>query len=68
MYRRVCRKNMNIYVRGSPSYNSLVKWEKEALINPLLETIKDFYKNAENRSAFEKWQQKRLEKEIEIRG
>ena len=46
---------MQIHVRGTPSFDRLAKWEKEALINPLLEVIKEFYSKEENRQAYEKW-------------
>jgi len=50
---------VQIHVRGTPSFDNLLKWEKEALINPLLEVIKEFYTKEENRQAYEKWKLKR---------
>lgn len=52
---------MQIHVRGKPNFFDLAKWQKEALINPLLEVIKDFYSKEENRQAYEKWKIKKLE-------
>jgi hypothetical protein len=54
---------VQIHVHGVPSFDHLAKWQKEALVNPLLEVIKDFYAKEENRQAYEKWKLKR--KEIE---
>ena len=48
-----------VYWRGAPSFNDLAKWEKQLLINPLLEVIKDFYKCEKNRKQYEEWQRKR---------
>lgn len=50
---------MEVFSRGKPSFDNLLKWEKEALFNPLLETIKDFYKNPDNQAKFEAWLAKR---------
>lgn len=50
---------MQIFTRGKPSFDNLAKWEKEALINPLLDVIKEFYANDENCKAFEEWQKKK---------
>jgi len=50
---------MEVFIHGKPSFDNLQKWEKEALINPLLEVIKYFYKNPENQAKFEKWLTKR---------
>jgi len=52
---------MQIYVRGAPSFDNLLKWEKEALINPLLDVIKEFYSKEENRQAYEIWKSKKNE-------
>ena len=46
---------MKVHLRGKPNFDNLVKWEREALIHPLLDVIKDFYKCETNRQAFEKW-------------
>jgi|GEM_PF-3004518 len=50
---------MRVYVCGKPSFDNLAKWEKDALINPLLEVIKDFYTKEENRQVYERWKLKR---------
>jgi hypothetical protein len=52
--------NFETYTRGSPSFDNLAKWEREALINPLLDVIKDFYKDPKNRQAFLEWKSRRL--------
>jgi len=46
---------MQRYIRGSPSFEGLAKWQKEALIHPVLDAVKDFYKLESNRMAFEEW-------------
>jgi len=46
---------MQSYVLREPSFDKLAKWEKEALIHPLLEAIKDFYHDENNRKAYEEW-------------
>ena len=46
---------MKVHVCGTPSFSNLQKWEKEALMNPLLEVIKEFYTKEENRKAYLNW-------------
>ena len=48
-------EQMNIIIYGSPNYDNLTKAEKRLLLLPLVETIKDFYKDPENRRKFEQW-------------
>jgi len=48
--------NLPMFTYGNPSFDNLVKWEREVLINPLLDTIKEFYKDPKNRQAFLEWQ------------
>ena len=46
---------MQVHIRGKPNYDNLEIWEKSLLLDPLVEVIKDFYKNPTNRTAYEKW-------------
>ena len=46
---------MRTYIRGSPDFDGLEDWQKSLLLDPLVEVIKDFYKNPANRLAYEKW-------------
>ena len=59
---------MQIYMRGTPSFDNLAKWEKEALIHPLLEVIEDYYSKEENRQAYEKWKLKKYENDNELKN
>ena len=52
---------MQVYMRGTPSFDNLVKWEREALVHPLLDVIKEFYSKEENRQAYEIWKSKKNE-------
>lgn len=56
---------MQIHVRGKPCFDDLAKWQREALVHPLLDVIKDFYSKEENRQAYEKW---KLQKENELKN
>ena len=40
---------------GYPNYNELSKAEKRVLLLPLVEQIREYYKDPENRRKFEKW-------------
>ena len=44
---------------GYPNYTALPKVEKRALLLPLVETIRLFYQDPENRQKFEQWKQQR---------
>ena len=44
---------------GKPNFDELTKTEKRLLLLPLVDTIRDFYKNPDNRAKFEKWRQDR---------
>ena len=46
---------MQVLIRGKPRFDDLETWEKSLLLDPLVEVIKDFYKQEKNRQAFEKW-------------
>ena len=50
---------MDIFVKGVPNYNELAKYEKQMLLSPLVDVIKDFYRNPENRARYEMWLQER---------
>lgn|GEM_PF-3573344 len=53
--------NITVYSIGSPDYDNLIKAEKRALLLPLVDVIREFYKNPENRAKFEKWKSERQE-------
>jgi len=53
--KRGTRSNRQVYVCGSPDYQNLTKAEKRVLLLPLVESIRDFYKDPDNRAKFEKW-------------
>ena len=40
---------------GFPNYDDLSKAEKRVLLLPLVEQIREFYKDPENRKKFEIW-------------
>lgn len=47
---------MQVFTHGKiPVYKQLEKWERSLLHDPLVDVIKDFYKQPQNRQAFEKW-------------
>ena len=46
---------MQVLIRGKPSFDDLEGWQKSLLLDPLVEVIKDFYKQPKNRQAFEQW-------------
>ena len=46
---------MQVLIRGKPRFDNLETWEKSLLLDPLVEVIKDFYKQPKNRQAFEQW-------------
>lgn len=46
---------MQVHIRGKPDFENLEVWETSLLLDPLVEVIKDFYKQEKNRQAYEKW-------------
>ena len=46
---------MQIINHGKPSFDELEAWQKSLLLDPLVEVIKDFYKQEKNRQAYEQW-------------
>ena len=40
---------------GFPTYDKLSQADKRILLLPLVDAIRDFYKDPENRKQFEKW-------------
>lgn len=46
---------MQVISIGKPCFDDLEAWQKSLLLDPLVEVIKDFYKQEKNRLAFEKW-------------
>ena len=46
---------MQVFIRGKPSFDDLEAWQKSLLLDPLVEVIKDFYKQPKNRQAYEQW-------------
>ena len=46
---------MQVRIRGKPDYDGLEAWQKSLLLDPLVEVIKDFYKQPKNRLAYEEW-------------
>ena len=46
---------MQVLIRGKPSFDDLEGWQKSLLLDPLVEVIKDFYKQEKNRQEYEKW-------------
>ena len=51
--------DVSVFSCGNPSFDNLVKWEREALINPLFEAIKEFYKDPSNRQKYIEWKRKK---------
>jgi len=49
----VVEKTVTSY--GKPSYTALSKIDKDLLINPLIDTINDYYKNPDNIKKFQEW-------------
>ena len=46
---------MQVVTRGEPCFDHLEAWEKSLLLDPLVEVIKDFYKQEKNRQEYERW-------------
>jgi len=46
---------MQVHIRGKPDYEGLESWQKELLLDPLVEVIQEFYKHPKNRQAYEQW-------------
>jgi len=46
---------LNIQHKGLPDYHGLTKAEKRAFLLPLVETIRLFYQDPENRRKYEDW-------------
>ena len=47
---------MQVFIRGKvPTYDDFDDWQMSLLLDPLVEVIKEFYKNPTNRQAYEKW-------------
>ena len=49
------KDGLQVYTCGFPDYEGLSKAEKRALLIPLVEVIREFYKDPENRRKFEQW-------------
>ena len=54
--KRGIRSGRQVYTCGFPDYENLTKAEKRILLLPLVDVIRDFYKDPENRRKFEEWQ------------
>ena len=52
-----------VYTCGFPDYQNLTKAEKRVLLLPLVDVIRDFYKDPENRRQFEEWKARHKEGE-----
>jgi len=52
---------MEVFTHGLPSYKNLEKYEKQALLSPLVDVIKDFYKDPANQKAYQEWLAKRYD-------
>ncbi|MCL2756067.1 MAG: hypothetical protein FWE45_03395 [Firmicutes bacterium] len=48
-------EELKILINQKPSLYNLSTWEKSYLFDPLVEVIKDFYKDPKNRQDFEQW-------------
>ena len=48
-----------VYCIGEPDYNGLSKVEKRILLLPLVEVIRDFYKDPKTCQEFEEWKAER---------
>lgn len=46
---------MECVIYGEPAYENLNKWEKQALISPLVEVVKAFFSDPENRRKCDEW-------------
>jgi len=53
------KDEMMVYNRGFPDYTNLTKAEKRTLLLPLVETIREFYKDPENQRKFKEWKAER---------
>jgi hypothetical protein len=49
---------------GYPNYTDLTNAEKRVLLLPLVEVIREFYKDTENRRKFEQWKAERYGTEL----
>ena len=56
------KDNVAIYTYGKPMFDDLTKTEKRLLLLPLVETIRNFYKDPINRQKFEQWKAERQNK------
>lgn len=55
-----------VYTCNKPDYMGLTKAEKRSLLLPLVEVIRDFYKDPENRRKFEEWKVEYLRQDEKI--
>ena len=51
-------KDIDIYTIGYPDYDGMTTAQKRAMLLPLVETIRKFYVDPENRRKFEEWKAK----------
>ena len=47
--------SFSIFAIGQPNFNELTKTEKRLLLVPLVDVIRDFYKDEINRAKYQKW-------------
>ena len=47
--------SFEIFAIGQPNFDELTKTEKRLLLLPLVDVIRDFYKDESNRAKYQKW-------------
>ena len=47
--------SFSIFAIGQPNFNELTKTEKRLLLVPLVDVVRDFYKDEINRAKYQKW-------------
>jgi len=52
-------KDIQVYTIGKPDYDGMSQAQKRAMLLPLVETIREFYKDPENLRKFELWKAER---------
>ena len=53
--KQIALGGFDIITLNSPNFDELTKTEKRLLLLPLVDTIRDFYKDPLNRAKYEKW-------------
>ena len=48
-------ESFEVFTFGYPDFNGMTETQKRALLLPLVEVIREFYKNPENERRFQAW-------------